>query len=345
MTFERSWVLVFLVAVPLFAVWQWRAGRRKLMIALKSLMLACVILALSEPRLQVNETKVAAAVLVDTSASTTEPDLARAREIVGQLEAARGRHEMSVTPFARTPRALSATEVEKGFAPTPGEAGRGTDLEAAVRHAAASLPGGLVPRVVLISDGNETEGNLVRASWMARQIGIPVDTYALAGRPAPLLRVEAASVPAVAFSGEKFPLTLSLSAPRKTDVSIELSAEGKSLGTSPVSLQAGANQIRLHTSLNVTGAVEIGGVVRSKDSGDVTFRQAITLRRPRVLYVSQDPPGTEVHLRKALQAAHFDVQPAAAITPSLTDYQIVVLNNVDLEAIPLAQMQKLEQYV
>ena len=77
-----------------------------------------------------------------------------------------GRHWMRVSPFARTTRELDRGEVQQGsLRPTPGEAGRATDLEGAVRDAIASLPSGLVPRLALISDGQENKGSIARAAW------------------------------------------------------------------------------------------------------------------------------------------------------------------------------------
>ena len=91
---------------------------------------------------------------------------------------------MRVMPFARSTRDLTSAEQQNNLrlTSTSGEAGRATDLEAAVREAIASLPAGMVPRVALISDGKENKGSIARAAWQAQQFGIPIDTFALAGR-------------------------------------------------------------------------------------------------------------------------------------------------------------------
>jgi Ca-activated chloride channel homolog len=347
MIFDRGWVLPFLVLPALFAWWQWGRGGGRINLALKALMAAAVVLAVAEPRLKVSETKVAAAVLVDTSLSTTSEDLRRASDLVAKLDSARGRHWMRVIPFARKPREL--TEGEQGvrwsLKHTAGDGASGTDLEAAIRDASASLPAGMVPRVLLVSDGHENEGSVARAAWMARQLGVPVDTYPLPGRPAPLLRIESITVPSIAFSGEKFPVTFNVNSPKKTSATVELSAEGKVLGTRDLNLEPGSNQVRVHTNLNVSGAVEISGLIKSADYGELRFKQAVTLRRPRVRYVSLDPAGTETNLLNALRAAGFDIETAANANGDLSNYQIVVLNNQDLEALPVARKEALEQYV
>ena len=87
----------------------------------------------------------------------------------------RGRHWMRVIPFARSTRSLDRAESQKPWhlLPTAGEAGRATDLEAAIREAAATLPAGLVPRIALISDGRQNKGSVARAAWQAQAVGHP----------------------------------------------------------------------------------------------------------------------------------------------------------------------------
>jgi Ca-activated chloride channel family protein len=348
MTFEHAWVLAFL-ALPLgWALWEWNRSPRKLGLLLKALALAAIVAAIAQPRITVPETKVAAALLVDTSASMTAGDLTSASQIAKNIESARGRHWSRVIPFARNPRELTPGEQGRSFdfKLTAGADGRATDLEAAVRDAVAALPTGMVPRVVLISDGNENHGSIARAAWVARQLQIPIDTYAVAGHSRPNLAVESVSFPALAFTGEKFPIDIVVNSPSKTEGTVELTAEGKVLGNSPVSLQRGSNQLRVHASVNVAGAVDISGAVKTSDYGTVRFERALTLKRPRLLYYSQDPAGTEAHFLDTLAAARFDVQRSSdASQGSLAGYQLVILNNWDLESLPPARKGEFEDFV
>ena len=92
-----------------------------------------------------------------------------------------------------------------------------------------------------------------------QQLGVPVDTIALQGRPQPLLKTEAVGIPGAVFAGERFPVDLTIYAPRAVAATVELSAEGKPLGTSKVSLEAGENRVRIRTSLNASGAIDLSG--------------------------------------------------------------------------------------
>jgi hypothetical protein len=232
MSFEYPWVL-FLLALPLaFAATEWRRTPSRIGLLLKTLAFVAAVLALSGPSMEVDATKVATVVLVDTSASISPSDLQRASQLVNDIERERGRHWLRVIPFARGSRDIDTTETGGGWRlrQTSGTVGRATDMEAAVRDAIAGLPGGMAPRIAIVSDGRENQGSVARAAWLARDLHIPIDTFPLAGRPQPLLRIESAFAPAVAFTGEKFPIDLVVSAPKPAAGTVELTAEGKSIG-------------------------------------------------------------------------------------------------------------------
>ena len=348
MIFGRAWVLLF-AWLPLLWLWfEWRRGSQRPAAALKALVLLAILLAIAEPQVPVSETKMAVSVLVDTSDSIPDKDLARASSLVTGIEKARGRHWTKIIPFARVTRNPEDSERAGSWKlrHTAGEPGRSTDLEAAVRAAVAGMPAGMVPRVVLISDGKENRGSIARAGWQAQQLGIPIDTYALAGRPRPGLLLESISMPSVAFSGEKFPIDLTVSSPKSAAGTVEITAEGKVLGRSQVAIEPGQSQLRVHTSVSSTGAIDLSGTIHAPELGDVHFSQALTLRRPKVLFISQDPAGTEQHLFATLESGQFDlVRSNNLMNENLEDYQLVVFNNWDLDSVPPARKADLEDFV
>src|SRR5712692_856741 len=224
MSFDRAWVLVFAAAPIIWAAREWRATVRRGALLLKAGAFVAIILALAQPRMAFFESKVAVAILADTSRSVTAPDLERASAIASQIDRARGRHWTKMIPFARSTRKPLAQEHGNSWnlQYTPGDAGHGTDLEAAIREAIGTLPGAMVRRVVLISDGNENLGSAARATWQAQQLGVPIDTIALAGSPKPDLRVESISLPSLVFSGERFPIDVTVNSPRSAAARVEV---------------------------------------------------------------------------------------------------------------------------
>lgn len=344
-------------AALLFLEW-WLFGRartlhpwmRRAAFAVKAVAIVAALVSIVEPAMPVDETKMAVAVLVDTSASISDADLARASEITSSIERASGRHITRVFPFGRALRQPGAEELAAGWrlGRTAGEGGRATSLEAAIREGAATLPSGLVPRLVLITDGRETMGSAARAAYQARQLGIPVDTFVLNGRPEPRLRLESLRLPSVAFTGERFPIELTVESPEAVDAQVEISAEGRVLGANPVSLLPGLNQVRVTAAVGAAGAIDVSGVVRAGRLGELRFEQALSLRTPRLLYLTMDPPelGMEASLLETLAGARFDITTGRALEQiRLDEFQVVVLNNYDFESIPPAGQEAIERYV
>ena len=345
MTFERLWALL-LLPLPLgWLAWEWRRQLRRTPLILKAAMAVAVVLALAEPVFESHDRKVAVAALMDTSASITDEDLRREATLIGQMEGERGSNLLSVIPFARAPRALTAEEAGSHIGRTTGAAGRGTNLETPIRAALASLPAGAIHRVVVVSDGNENEGAATRAAWQAQQLGVPVDTIALAGRTQPQLQTQAVGIPGTVFTGEKFPVDLTIYSPKATEATVELAAEGKSLGAHQVALAQGENRVRIRTSLNAAGAIDLSGSLKAPGMGESRFENAVAVRRPKVLWVSEDPEGTEEHIVGVLTANQFDFVPVKSLPDKLDDTQLVVFNNDNMESMNPRDKARVEEFV
>ena len=213
MTFDRLWALLLLILPLGWLLIEWRRSSRHRSLLLKVAMVVAVILALAEPRINFEERKVTLGVLLDTSASMTDADLARESALIKEMSGSKGSNRLEVVPFARGPRSWSSSESDRGLTRTAGAAGRATNLEAPIRHALAALPSGTIHRLVLVSDGNENDGAVTRAVWQAQQVGVAIDTIPLAGQQEPKLKTMAVGFPSTVFTGERFPVDLTISSP------------------------------------------------------------------------------------------------------------------------------------
>lgn len=349
MSFEHPWALLLLLLPLAWLAWEWRSVGRRLGLALKAGAFVAIIIAIAQPSMVVFESKVAVAMLADTSASVSPEDLQRESGFADRLEKARGRHWSRVIPFARSTRDTLISERIKNnwrIHYTAGAGGRATDLETAIRDGAASLPSGMVPRLLLVSDGNENLGSAARAIWQAQQLGIPVDTMSLTGRPKPGLMLESVSFPGQVFSGERFPVDVTLESPASAQATVELSAEGKPIGTNQAQLSDGTNHLRLEATVNSAGAIAMAGKISAGSLGEARFEDAVTLRKPRALLISHDPPESEVHLERVLESNQFEIDRAADGVPATLDgYQLIIVNNWNAESISADRKAALEDYV
>ncbi len=335
-----------LVLIPLaWIAYSWRGAPRRWNLLLKGLTFAAVLLAFAEPVITLPRVRTGLVALVDTSASISAQDLSRADSLVAEIDRNKGGNWLRVVPFASRTRPLSAGEATgPHFVQTAGASG--TNLEAALTGSMAAIPAEHLPRLLLISDGNENEGSAARAIAELQQLRVPVDTIPLAGRSASGLHLESVSMPREAYAGEQIPIDLSLDSPVSNRATVILSADGKVLGTSDIELSPGINPIRVHARVNSSGVTAIVGSIRGRDGSELPFTRAIELRRARILYLSQDPAGADSNLLQAFSQGDFDVsRDATELGHDLSAFQLVVLNNLDLNTIRDAAKGQLEDYV
>src|ERR1019366_3254138 len=176
-------------------------------------------------------------------------------------------------------------------------------LENAIRDGAAALPAGMVPRLLLISDGNENLGSVARAIWQARQLGLPIDTVALAGRPKPGLRLDSVTAPGQVFSGERFPIDVAVEAPGAAHARVELTAEGKTIGAREGELGDGGSGLGLGSADR-----PLGGRPRVARWGGGGWENTVTARTARGLVDCPRPAASEEHPSLSLHSNQFEVE-------------------------------------
>ena len=348
MTFHYPLLLLVALLPAMWVFMVWKSTARRLTLVLKALSFAAVLLALAEPTLTLPQSKVGAVILVDTSKSVTQDDLSKASAIVSRIERNRGSNWVKLVPFASRTRTLGFDETSRGvhLVPASDQLGDSTNFEAALTSSMSAIPGGYIPRLILISDGNENQGSTARAIAELQRLHVPVDTIPLAGRLNTGLLLETVSLPRIAYAGEQIPIDLTVESPRAASGSVTISVEGKPLGTNPVELHAGLNTLRVHARIKSSGATSISGRIKAGDLGEAPFEHAIELRRARILFLSQDPVGSDVDLLKAFAEAEFEVtRDASLIDRALTTVQLVILNNLDLNTISAERKRAIEAYV
>ncbi|MCC6262258.1 MAG: VWA domain-containing protein [Bryobacterales bacterium] len=346
MVFEHPWVLLLLL--PL-AGWVWfesRQGKRIPHLLLRSLVFALILLALASPVWELPDSTVRVVALADVSESVGEAGMARERQILSALEA-EGGSSLRVIPFGSRP--LDARGVLLPDATTLRDVSRGTNLEASVRYGLASLPARAVPRIVLISDGLENKGSLLRAAWQARSLGVPIEVFPLAGRSEPELAIRSLVFPPRVFTGERFPVQLVVESPAALRGRIEITVDGQRIGQSDVDLRAGENEF--HLSLNVAseGVSELRATVSAAGSGqsggEAQQSGAITFRSPAALFVSSASQQEDANLLQVLNQAKYKLKVSPTVPENLRGLQLLVLNNQDLEKYSELVKKRIEDYV
>ncbi len=337
------------------------APQRALSLASRALLMIGLALALARPAVITEEQRVCAVYLVDVSASISDDQLQNARATVQAGWEARGKNEVRLITFARRPQAVSIDPAKGVPASLSRHAvdveGQASDIQAAVQHAYGQFPPGMLRRMVLLSDGNETHGDLEAESHEAASRGVRLHVVKLPDRSQPEVLVRALTPPAEVRVGAPFDLTVELNATRAQPATLTLHKDGyinTPEGRKEVKLQPGQNRVRFKSLVREAGAVtyklRAAGLTADTWKHNNSATAVIPVQgRPRVLYVEGEPQHA-APLRRALEAERIAVEvrgphgvPRSAA--ALAKFDLLLLSDVPAYHVGPGQMAAISAYV
>jgi uncharacterized membrane protein len=242
--------------------------------------------------------------------------------------------------------------------------GQQTRLSDGIQMAMAIAPPDTAARILLVSEGNETAGDLKEAARLAAANGIPIDVLPLRYRYDREVVFRRLSAPTRARSGQTVSLRFILNSTAQTSGKLMLNLNGKSVDLDPdspeiavpVQLEPGTNVRTVSVPLGTRGMHEFEAVFIPDDGkGDVIIQNnrasAMTyVAGPgHVLIVDMDG-ATGQSLVRALQGSDIDVRYSPAVSfpdnlARLMDTDAVILVNTDCSSFTYQQQEMLVRYV
>ncbi|HEU5394643.1 MAG TPA: vWA domain-containing protein, partial [Candidatus Methylomirabilis sp.] len=193
--------------------------------------------------------------LVDASDSVSLENRAKAWQYVQEaVKAAGKRDRYGVVPFGGSP----VLEVPLGTEPLSAKPplvadSRATDIGAAIKLALAAFPREGARRIVLLSDGNENQGNAREATRRAQAEGADIYAVPLKNDLAGEVLVERLVVPQEVKFGESFLVRVVAWSAREATGRISLYRDGEFVGAQPVKLTSGKNVFAYQQSIDQGG--------------------------------------------------------------------------------------------
>lgn len=284
---------------------------------------------------------------LDRSLSIGEDSRQAAEHFVDEALTTQGGHAAAFIAFAEEPAPIATDR----HAPEARLNPSGTNIARVLEAAAAALPPAYVPQIVLLSDGNPTAGDAVRA---ALQCGVPVTTVPLATRSEPEVQVSSVQVPAQVREGEPFAVDVVIDANHDDEARVEVFRGAHQVLAERRKLKKGENRFRFEQSIvrerlaeytvRVSGAAHDTLLDNNTASGLV-----FTSGKPRVLLVDSEPKQSQ-SLAQALEQEEIqvDVRPEAGLPDALGDlqnYELLILSNVPATALSQRQMEMVRTFV
>jgi Ca-activated chloride channel homolog len=325
----------------------------------RSLLVIGIAAALARPVWTTTDDKIATVVLVDVSDSITDKQLDAARAWIHELEEARREDDrIFLVSFAQRPQVVRP---EQGEAIERHADGAGTNIQAAVQLAYGLYPDGYLPRIMILSDGHETGGDLLSEAYRAEQMGVKVFWKPLPEDLVPEIRIASLRLPDEIKVGAPFEVRAEIWSSHEEEVTLTLRQDDFPNPLEPrkqVALHEGTNWVTFKSEAKRAGFTTY--VLRILDpqrdtekANNVSVMTAPVQGRPRVLYVEGGvlrQPTSATYLARALDQENFDVEvrgpsglPSTA--QELQRYDLVMISDVPAHFMGLAQMTALERYV
>jgi hypothetical protein len=227
-----------------------------------------------------------------------------------------------------------------------------TNLEQGLSLAAAIIPEDTQGRIVLISDGTQTEGNLARIIDDLKAKGISVDVIPIQYNFEEEVWLERLELPQFVKLGENYEAGIVLSSLSAGEGMLRIEENGKVVAEQPVKFQAGKNRYTFPIYLRTAGYYEYTATIevpRGKDSIDKNNKviNSLFLEGEGKVLVVTDPHG-EARDWQPLAAALREGKHAVEIrnaydfprdSSSLLPYDCIIFVNAPADAFDSVQLQ------
>jgi Mg-chelatase subunit ChlD len=334
-------------------------AQRALSVLLRVAFVALLALGLARLARTATAQKVCTVFVVDVSDSVPDAALEDARaQVQAALDARPSDDRVRLVTFAKRPRAVPLADDAKQ-APVlerhgPGLGGA-TDIASALQLAYGLFPEGYLRRAVILSDGVQTDGDLLAEAERARTYGVKLFA-APYKRPVPgEVAVRELRLPDRIHEGETFDVHAQVfsSVPQSVKLVLKQGDVVNGLdGLRQVDLVAGDNDVAFKSKAAVPGEVTYSLEVneaaqdRFKENNRATAVAAV-LGKPVVLYVDGNP-ARATYLAAGLAAQQLNVDTSDPLPTSLREaerYDFIVLSDMPAERVSLTQQETIEQYV
>lgn len=339
------------------------AALRRTSLALRMLALCALALSLARPFDTEESTAIATVIVVDESGSTENRGYEEAAKVVNAWMAERPEAPLFVVGFARRPRLIDpALVATQRVPPLSDPADRGhSDLARAVQFARGLFPVGHLSRLLVISDGLQTRGDVLALTPALEADGVRLFHLTLAPSERAEVAVTDVRVPTALKPGATFEVTVSLAHRGAQDAEVALFQDQRPNALEPtktVSLasapgEVGRTDVRFLASVPEPGAVTFRAEVRAKSDVFEENNRFLTAAhvhgRPRVLVVDPEPSRMAL-LARALQVAQWapEVRGPRGLPTTRSElerYEAVILSDLSAGQVPGSAQAALSAYV
>lgn len=355
--FHTPWLLLWIVPL-LGIVWWWRpAGvptswRQHVVTFCRMTTMSLLVMALALPVLMLPPVASGVVVVRDVSDSIDATARRQQDAIIAQLQRTQPASALLGIVDVATDAAVAALPQPslRDTSATLRGATNATALADAVLLAASLIPGEYAPRVVVLSDGNETRGRLhdIIDLLVTRQVVVDVVPLARTVAP-PVVALTAVQLPQRVRGSGDVAMTLLIDSAFAQTSTIRITDDATTLVQIPVELRAGTQQIVVTLPTLAPGLHRLDVVVAAdRDDQQDDNRRTVLVERvgpPRMLVLA-DPLSRAETLVDAWRRMGVDVTLArprdiSTVLTTVVSYDVIVLVDTPARLVPVPVMTQI----
>lgn len=346
-----SWLLLVLIPVLGLIGWWWRVAttqRERWLALMRGIAVILLVCAMAAPSFGVAAEQVALVIVRDRSLSTVVSADQQAT-IIAQVLATKPADALvgivDVAADVQVARVASAEGSDTSLATLTDR--NATALADGLTQAAALIPAGYIPRILVLSDGLETRGRVVERIDSLRARGVQVDVYPLASEYIlPVAALRQVTAPQQSQGQGDIVMTVDLTSSRAQPAQLIVRNQIGVLFQQTIELTGAPQQLLVPVTNLPTGWHRLEVVLQAAQDDTLPDNQRVLLVQrqgaPRVLLLA-DPLENATALRDAIAATGSTVtalRPRDA-TGRLTDivsYDVIVLSDTSVTLVPESLM-------
>ena len=352
MILQHPWLILLLVPIA-FILYRHRHVLSTTVLYLRWIAIFFLVGALTDPSCVLQYKGIDIIVLVDRSNSMPVETETRAKELIQILEKEmQAGDRMSVVSFAQNVHIDEPLEAKsfQGFAPI--EQRDASNITLALTQALELIPNNRPGRIVLISDGKNTDAeyDLVRNKAQARNI--PIFLRLIEKNTLQDIAITDIQHNASISKGESVSVQTHIYSPSNKEVTIRIDRNGHPIATGKKQLHAGFNSIQLYDTPTDGGIQEYEVIIESDT--DVVLENnrgvfAVLVEGPKKVLVINSS-GMANTLSKSIEGSSIIVDTIAPgerpfTLSMLSQYQAVVVQNIPATAFTTVELQNMVHYV
>ena len=228
-----------------------------------------------------------------------------------------------------------------------------TNIAQAIETAWSVFPANANKRIVLITDGLETQGDAIRTALRGNDFGIQIDTVPIYPNDSPEVMVQRIDAPAQVNQGAPFNLEVLIHSNHEDIAEICLYKNKFEASKKEVRLVAGENRVVFTETSMESGTLTYDATCRSTQDTRYDNNKALGIvsvsGKPKILLIDENESQTR-YLMRVLEDAKIgvDVRNGLGVPNELADlqnYELIIFSDVPANRLNEKQMELIRTYV